>query len=183
MATLFRYICRMNEEKEVWIGMGSNEGDRLGYLQSAIDALLSQPRIKPIAVSKVVETEPLGFDSSDLFLNAVIGIRWTGKATDLLTLLLSIETQLGRTRSASERYSSRTIDLDLLLFGQEVINTNELVVPHPRMLERRFVLEPLNELIPSYIHPVKHQRLSELLKSCIDESEVFIHAKALSINH
>jgi 2-amino-4-hydroxy-6-hydroxymethyldihydropteridine diphosphokinase len=173
----------MNEENEAWIGMGSNEGDRLGYLQSAINALLSHPGIQPIAVSKVVETEPLGFESSDLFLNAVIGIRWTGKATNLLTLLLSIETQLGRTRNESERYSSRTIDLDVLLFGQEVINTNELVVPHPRMLERRFVLEPLNELIPSYIHPVKHQRLSELLKNCIDESEVFIHAKALSINH
>lgn len=163
--------------------MGSNEGDRFGYLQSAIDTLLSHPGIQPIAVSKVVETEPLGFDSSDLFLNAVIGIRWSGKATDLLTLLLSIEAQLGRTRSESERYSSRTIDLDLLLFGQEVINSDQLVIPHPRMLERRFVLEPLNELIPSYIHPVKQLRLSELLKSCIDESEVFIHAKALSINH
>ncbi|MDH4471221.1 MAG: 2-amino-4-hydroxy-6-hydroxymethyldihydropteridine diphosphokinase [Fluviicola sp.] len=173
----------MNEGKEVWIGMGSNEGDRFAYLQSAINVLLSHSEIQLIAVSKVVETEPLGFDSSDLFLNAVIGIRWTGKATDLLTLLLSIETQLGRTRSESERYSSRTIDLDLLLFGQEVINSDQLVVPHPRMLERRFVLEPLNELIPSYIHPINHQRLSELLKSCIDESEVFIHAKALSINH
>ncbi|MES2557190.1 MAG: 2-amino-4-hydroxy-6-hydroxymethyldihydropteridine diphosphokinase [Bacteroidota bacterium] len=173
----------MNESTEAWIGMGSNEGDRFGYLQSAIDALLSHPGIQPVAVSKVVETEPLGFDSSDLFLNAVIGIRWTGKATNLLKLLLSVETQLGRTRSETERYSSRTIDLDLLLFGEEVINSDQLVIPHPRMLERRFVLEPLNELIPSHIHPVKHLRLSELLKSCIDESEVFIHAKGLSINH
>lgn len=173
----------MKEEKDAWIGMGSNEGDRFGYLQSAIDALLSHPGIQPIAVSKVVETEPLGFDSSDLFLNAVIGIRWTGNATDLLTVLLSIETQLGRIRSETERYSSRTIDLDLLLFGQEVINSDQLVIPHPRMLERRFVMEPLNELIPSYIHPVKHLWLSKLLTSCIDESEVFIHAKALSINH
>ncbi|ASS47893.1 MAG: 2-amino-4-hydroxy-6-hydroxymethyldihydropteridine diphosphokinase [Candidatus Fluviicola riflensis] len=173
----------MNEAKEAWIGMGSNEGDRFGYMQSAVNALLSQPGIQPIAVSKVVETEPWGFDSPDLFLNAVIGIRWAGKAEDLLTVLLSVETQLGRTRSESERYSSRTIDLDLLLFGEEVINSDKLVIPHPRMLERRFVLEPLNELIPSYIHPVKHLRFSELLKDCIDESNVFIHAKALSINH
>jgi 7,8-dihydro-6-hydroxymethylpterin-pyrophosphokinase len=116
-------------------------------------------------------------------LNAVVEIRWSGDAEHLLDLLLSVETQLGRTRSQSERYSSRTIDLDLLLFGQEVINTDRLVVPHPQMLERRFVLESLNELIPSYIHPIKRIKISDLLKSCIDESKVLIHAKALSINH
>ena len=173
----------MKQETEAWIGLGSNEGDRFAYLQKAIDQLISHSEIQVIAVSQVIETEPWGFESTDLFLNAAIGIRWSGDAEHLLDLLLSVETQLGRTRSQSERYSSRTIDLDLLLFGQEVINTDRLVVPHPQMLERRFVLESLNELIPSYIHPVKHQRLSELLESCIDESEVFIHAKALSINH
>lgn len=173
----------MIEEQEAWIGMGSNEGDRFGYLQAAIDALLSHPGIQPIAVSRVVETAPWGFDSPDLFLNAVLGIRWTGNASGLLTFLLATETQLGRIRSKTERYSSRTIDLDLLLFGKEVINSDQLVVPHPYLHERRFVLEPLNELIPSYIHPVKLVRISELLKTCIDESDVFIHAKALSINH
>lgn len=170
-------------ETEAWIGIGSNTGDRLAYLQAAVDALLAHPGIRPVAVSSVVETEPWGFDSPDLFLNAVIGIKWTGKALDLLAVLLSVETQLGRVRTETERYASRTIDLDLLLFEQEVINSEQLEVPHPRMHERRFVLEPLNELIPSHIHPVKHLRLSELLNSCIDESKVFIHAKPLSINH
>jgi len=173
----------MNQETEAWIGLGSNEGDRFVYLQKAIDQLICHSEIHVIAVSPVIETEPWGFDSTDLFLNAVIGIRWSGDAESLLDLLLSVETQLGRTRSQSERYSSRTIDLDLLLFGQEVINSDRLVVPHPQMLERRFVLESLNELIPSYIHPIKHLEIAELLKSCIDESKVLIHAKALSINH
>ncbi|MBI3239872.1 MAG: 2-amino-4-hydroxy-6-hydroxymethyldihydropteridine diphosphokinase [Flavobacteriia bacterium] len=173
----------MNQEIEAWIGLGSNEGDRFAYLQKAIDQLISHSDIRVIAVSQVIETEPWGFDSTDLFLNAVVEIRWSGDAERLLDLLLSVETQLGRTRSQSERYSSRTIDLDLLLFGQEVINSDRLVVPHPQMLERRFVLESLNELIPSYIHPIKHLKIADLLKNCIDESKVLIHAKALSINH
>lgn len=169
------------EASKAWIGMGSNQGERLQSLQEAL-RMLDAGGARVLRVSSVYETVPHGFDSDTLFLNAAAEVEWNASAEALLELLLQTEQVLGRVRPAGERYGSRTIDLDLLLFGEEVINISGLIVPHPRMAERRFVLDPLNELIPSYIEPVSGQTIAGLLESCIDENESFIHDKALSIN-
>lgn len=162
--------------------MGSNQGDRIAVLQSALDRM-QEKGARVLRVSGTYETEPVGFESDTQFLNAVAEVEWSETALLLLKVLLETEAALGRTRSTSERYSSRTIDLDILLFGEEVINIPELVIPHPKMAERRFVLEPLNELIPSYIHPVLHRRIDRLLEGCIDDNPPFVLHKRLYINH
>lgn len=171
------------QQTPVWLGLGSNLGDKLDFLQRAIDRLQQDPRLNLMAVSSVYETEPLGFKSNDQFLNATAAVTWTGNPTELLGLLQEVEQALGRTRISGIRYSSRTIDLDILLFGQEVINNPDLRIPHPAMHERLFVLEPLKELIPSYIHPVLNRSITELVEICTDRSTIFIHAKPLSVNH
>ena len=167
----------------VWIGLGSNLGERITFLQRALDMLQQDNRLQLINTSSIYETEPLGFESDQPFLNAVATIIWTGNAEELLKLIATTETSLGRTRNDEIRYESRCIDLDILFFGEEVINNSTLQVPHPRIHERQFVLQPLNELIPSYIHPVLNQSVSELVHFCKDKSKVFIHAKPLSVNH
>lgn len=171
------------QQTSVWIGIGSNMGNRALHLQRALEHLQSDDRMQVVRTSSLYETEPLGFDSEDQFLNAVAELSWNGNPQELLELLLSTEQWLGRSRIEGVRYVSRPIDLDILFFGEEVINNSQLEVPHPRMHERKFVLIPLNELIPSYIHPVFKQSICELVHFCTDNSEVFIHAKPLSVNH
>lgn len=167
----------------VWIGLGSNLGDRATALQQAIDLLQQDERLNILRTSSLYETEPVGFESENRFLNAAAELSWKGNAVELLALLLQTEQALGRSRTSGIRYESRSIDLDILFFGEEVINNSQLQVPHPRMQERRFVLLPLNELIPSYIHPILKQSVAELVHFCTDNCEVFIHAKPLSVNH
>lgn len=161
--------------------MGSNQGNRRALLQSALDAMRENGAVVS-RVSHTYETEPVGFASEEHFLNLVAEIEWPGTAHDLLALLMKIEQRFGRVRSGLQRYESRTIDLDIVLFGTEVINTPELIIPHPRMAERGFVLVPLNELIPSYIHPVAGVEISSLLKGCVDAKAAFIRHKPLSVN-
>jgi len=169
------------EAQKAWIGIGSNMGDRLGHFRLAI-TLMQERNICVLRTSSIYETEPVGFSSDTLFLNAVIEAEWEGTAEELLNALLAVEHDSGRERSTSERYTSRPLDLDLLLFGQEVINSSKLVLPHPRLHLRNFVLFPLNELIPSYIHPGTHFSIAELKSSCIDKNNVFVHDKPLSVN-
>ncbi len=124
-----------------YIGLGSNLGDREAVLLRAADAL------DAVRISPVIETEPWGFADQPPFLNAVAEVETDLSARGLLELLLDIEQRLGRTRTGP-RYGPRTIDLDLLLYGHEVIDEPGLRVPHPRLAERRFVLEPLAALVP-----------------------------------
>lgn len=165
-----------------WIGMGSNLGDRMVFLQEAVNKLQQDPRLHFVNSSAIYESEPLGFEAEEQFLNAVIGISWTGSAEALLDLLMQVERESGRERKPGIRYQSRPLDLDILFFGEEVINNSSLQIPHPRLHERQFVLKPLNELIPSHIHPILQLQVSELVLFCTDKSKVFIHAKPLSIN-
>jgi 2-amino-4-hydroxy-6-hydroxymethyldihydropteridine diphosphokinase len=101
------------------------------------------------------------------FLNQVIGIETTLNAFDLLQVLFSIENTMGRTRQTGS-YESRIIDIDLLLYGQEVISENGLIIPHPRIAQRKFVLLPLDEIAPEQIHPVYHKTIGQLLSECTD---------------
>jgi 2-amino-4-hydroxy-6-hydroxymethyldihydropteridine diphosphokinase len=134
------------------VGLGANIGDRRRSLAAALDALAAEPGIEIVAVSSQRETEPVGYADQPRFLNAAAAIDTELPARELLDLLLDVERSLGRTREGP-RFGPRTIDLDLLVYGDERIDEPGLEVPHPRLHERRFALEPLHELDPALVVP------------------------------
>lgn len=149
-------------EITAYIALGSNLGDRLNHLQSAIANLSAHPQINPVAKSKIYETDPVGGPSGQgAFLNAVIEVTTTLNARELLKFMLATERLHGRARI--EHWGPRTIDLDLLLFGTEQIDEPGLEVPHPRIAERNFVLAPFADLAPALIIPGHTQTIAELL--------------------
>lgn len=142
-------------ENTAFIGLGSNMGDRYQYLIQAIDFIDSHPEIKLVNVSSVYETDPVGYEDQDLFLNMVVEVKTILTADDLLEVCMKIEQMLGRKREI--KWGPRTIDLDILLFNQENIETERLIVPHPRMRERAFVMVPLLEIDPDIQIPALDQ--------------------------
>jgi len=134
-----------------FLGLGSNLGDRLTNLQGAVDLLQGEPGLHVTASSRVWETAPVGGPPQPEYLNAVIRVETDLSARDLLDAAHRVEARLGRVRK--ERWGARSIDVDLLLFDEERIDEEDLVVPHPRMHQRAFVLLPLLELAPDPILP------------------------------
>jgi 2-amino-4-hydroxy-6-hydroxymethyldihydropteridine diphosphokinase len=130
-----------------YVGLGANLGDRAATLGAALEQLASEPGIEVVAVSSFRETDPVGFLAQPRFLNAAAAVETTLPARELLERLLAIERRLGRTREGP-RFGPRAIDLDVLLYGDDQISEPGLVVPHPRLHERLFALEPLAELDP-----------------------------------
>ena len=144
------------------IGLGSNLGDRGALLEAAIGALSDTPGIEVRRVSAFHETEPVGGPPGQgPYLNAAAALETTLAPEELLWVLQSIEVRFGRARTV--RWGARTLDLDLLLFGDRILETAELTVPHPRLAERRFVLEPLVEVAPDAVEPRTDRTISELL--------------------
>ena len=135
-----------------FVGLGANLGDREKMLRSALERLSAEPGVELVAVSSFRDTAPIGITDQPRFLNAAAAVETTLSAHDLLDRLLAIERRLGRTREGP-RFGPRTIDLDLLLYGEEIVDEPGLRVPHPRLAERRFALEPLFELAPGLIIP------------------------------
>ncbi len=135
-----------------YIGIGSNMGERDVTIRDALELLAADPDIDVEAVSSIRETDPVGVVDQPRFLNAAIRLATELAPRHLLERLLAVEQQLGRVRTG-ERYGPRTIDLDLLLYGDEIDDGPGLRVPHPRLAERRFVLEPLAELDPGLVVP------------------------------
>ena len=138
-----------------FVGLGSNLGDREGTLRAATGRLRSLPRTEVLAVSKLRDTEPVGYVDQPRFLNGAVALETELPARELLAALFEIERHFGRNRAAAPPQGPRTLDLDLLLYGDEEIAEPELEVPHPRLHERRFVLEPLAELDPALEVPGK----------------------------
>jgi 2-amino-4-hydroxy-6-hydroxymethyldihydropteridine diphosphokinase len=136
----------------VFIGLGSNLGDRECYIRRALALLRADPTIDVVAVSSVRETDPVGLVDQPRFLNAAVEAETGLSPRALLDRLLAVEQALGRRRTGP-RYGPRTIDLDLLLCGDEVVEEPGLTLPHPRLSERRFVLEPLYELDSALVVP------------------------------
>ena len=129
---------------KAYLGIGTNIGDRMQNLQDSLDALNLLPMTTVTDVSNVYETDPVGYDNQDDFLNIVAEVETELNADNLLGASLGIESGLGRVRIIKN--GPRIIDIDLLLFGDEVRNTKSLILPHPRMIERNFVLKPLLDL-------------------------------------
>lgn len=145
-----------------FIALGSNLGDREALLAAARDALVATPEIRLVGASHIFETRPMGPAAQGPYLNAVIAVDTGLRARELLERMLEIEAEHGRQRDPGlERWGPRTLDLDLLLYGEQCIAEPGLQVPHPALHERIFVLEPLCELAADRIHP----RLGEPLRS------------------
>lgn len=155
--------------EQVFIGIGTNLGDKVENIKWAIESLHEQVG-KVIHTSSFYESEPWGYESSEWFVNAVIEIQTNLDPQSLLTELKNIEFSLGRTSKTSTKYEDRLIDLDILYFGDKSIFLNGLEVPHPRIYQRKFVLEPLYEIAPNFIDVKVNKSISELLNECTDTS-------------
>ena len=157
--------------QNAYVGLGSNLGDRAGYLLFAVRGMLDAG-LDVIRLSSVYETAPVENENQPAFLNMVAELRGSTLPSpeQLLAWLLRIEYALGRTRDI--RQGPRTIDLDLLIFKDERANTEFLTLPHPRLHLRRFVLVPLNELVPNLVHPVLKKPVRELLAHTDDKAKV-----------
>ena len=136
----------------VYIGVGANLGDREGTIKAALERLSAQDEIEVVRVSSLRETDPVGYADQPRFLNGAAALETDLPPNELLERMLAVERELGRVRDGP-RYGPRTIDLDLLLYGDAVVDEPGLQVPHPRMTERAFVLEPLAELDPELVIP------------------------------
>jgi 2-amino-4-hydroxy-6-hydroxymethyldihydropteridine diphosphokinase len=134
-----------------YVGLGANLGPREVTLLRAVDLLAEAEGVDVVAVSQLRETDPVGVVDQPMFLNGVVALETSLSARDLLALLLAVERELGRVRA--ERWGPRTVDLDLLVYGDDVVDEPGLRVPHPRVRERRFALEPLAELDPDLAIP------------------------------
>jgi 2-amino-4-hydroxy-6-hydroxymethyldihydropteridine diphosphokinase len=136
-----------------YVGLGANLGDREATIRRAVALLGAEPGIEVVAVSSLRETDPVGYVDQPRFLNGALALDTELGAGELLELLLEIERALGRERRSGLRFGPRVIDLDLLLYGDEVLDQPGLTVPHPRLAERPFALEPLHELDPGLTLP------------------------------
>lgn len=160
----------MNYIKRVYLSLGSNTGNKEENLRKAVEILQARGG-KLNAFSKVYKTPSWGFDSGD-FLNACIALDTELQPQELLNVILSAERALGRVRTQKEGYADRTIDIDILFYNTAVIDEPDLRVPHPHLHLRKFVLKPLTDIAPDFIHPVFNKKISELLAGCEDNSEL-----------
>ena len=146
---------------KVYLGLGSNVGNKLTNIKKTVSHLKKILKVKKI--SPVYKTEPVGYKHQDWFLNCVVEAETHNKALELLNLLKSIEKKLKRKKTF--KYGPRTIDIDIIFYGDKLIKTKKLTIPHPRLHKRLFVLEPLNEICPGFVHPILKKTIAQLRKN------------------
>ncbi len=156
--------------KEVYIGLGSNVDDRAQNIRTALDYIQKSRGVKVLRTSSFFQTEPMGFEDQDWFINAAAEVQTALLPLQLLDLLQSIEQKMER--NTPFKWGPRIIDLDILFFGDRVVEEPDLTIPHPLVEQRRFVLEPLAELAPSGIHPLQEKTFQELLEELGTDQQV-----------
>ncbi|MBT8376780.1 MAG: 2-amino-4-hydroxy-6-hydroxymethyldihydropteridine diphosphokinase [Winogradskyella sp.] len=154
----------------VFIALGSNKGLKFEHLQKALQCIHNEIGLIR-SISKVYQTAAKGFDGDD-FLNACVKVETSLKPKKVLSQLLKIEKQLGRVRKKSDVYESREIDLDILLYDDQIIDDKSVTIPHPRLQDRKFVLAPLNDIAKAVIHPKLNKTIEELVAECSDKSQI-----------
>ncbi len=162
-----------------YISLGSNMGDKVDSLKQAVALLNAHEEIKVTAVSSVYDTDPVGYEDQDLFMNIAVAVETTLSPVQLLEVCQSIEEELKRVRII--RWGPRTMDLDIVLFDDQVIDTERLIIPHPRMHERGFVLVPLAEITMDLVHPVLNKSIEALLPT-VDYQGVRKHLEVKSVD-
>lgn len=151
---------------------GSNMGDKNEIFAQAC-LFINNRCGRIVAVSSAYESEPWGFEAEEWFMNRLISVETELEPEEMMQQLLGIEAELGRVRHPeTDGYTSRTADLDILYYGSRIVVTDSLVVPHPRLHQRRFALLPLCEMVPQFVHPAFKLTPTELLERCPDTSEV-----------
>lgn len=153
----------------IYLSIGSNMGNKKDYISKATQAL-NQRVGKVISVSKYYETAAWGNTAQEDFLNIALGLTSTLSPQEVLDVVLDIEKTMGRERA--EKWAARTIDIDILLYDNLILNTETLTIPHPHLHERNFVLVPLMEIAPEVIHPILNEPIDEIYMACLDECDV-----------
>jgi 2-amino-4-hydroxy-6-hydroxymethyldihydropteridine diphosphokinase len=153
----------------VYIGLGSNMGDGVKNCRRAMEAIGADARNRLVGRSRFYRTEPVGKKDQQWFINGVVAVETTMSPGELMEFLLSVEKGMGRIRQ--ERWGPRVIDLDILFYGDRVLDEEGLQIPHPRLHERRFVLAPLKDMAPGLLHPVFHRTVSQILAG-LDTKEI-----------
>lgn len=165
----------------VYLSLGSNKGDRIGFVQQAATLLGSVEGITIARTSAFYETEPWGMKSDNWFVNAVLELKTKLSPQSLLLECQRIELQLGRKRGESSNYSDRTIDIDILFYGKDIINEENLKIPHEYLHLRAFTLVPLLELIPDFVHPVLQKTITELHSDLENPEMVVLYGTRVEI--
>jgi len=149
------------------LGIGGNQGNRVDNLEKIRNRIEKQfGRI--LKKSPLVESEPWGFESDSWFLNQVVLVKCELEPLKILKIIHRIESEFGRIRTG--KYEDRLVDIDILLYGELILNDAELQIPHPHLHKRLFIMKPIVEIIPDFIHPVFHKSLREILSTCSDKS-------------
>ena len=165
-------------KKEIYLSLGSNLGDRVNQLKEAVRQIEEQVG-KLVLVSGIFESESWGFSSEHNFCNCCVSVHTSLEPLQVLDAILAIEKGMGRERISSEGskdgYADRLIDIDLLFFGNIHFKHPRLILPHPSMAQRRFVLLPLHEIAPGLVHPVLDMSVRRMLDMCEDPAEVWPH--------
>lgn len=163
----------------VYLCLGSNKGDRIGYVQQATSLLGETQGIKIIRASSLYETQPWLEKDTTWFINAVVEAKVQLSVQELLTECLRIEQQLGRKRETEDHFGDRTIDIDILFYGKDIINEKDLHVPHKHLHKRAFVLVPMLEFNPDFIHPKLGKSISQLHDELENPEAVYLYGTRL----
>lgn len=161
-----------------YLGLGSNLGDRVGYIQQAVRFLNDADGIEVIETSSFYETEPIGMEAEKWFVNAIVEIETVIEPDDLIDITMDIEKKLDRVRDANmskDTYLPRTIDIDILFYGDEIYSSEKVQIPHPRVHERAYALVPMLELNPHFVHPVIQRTMVFIHQTLLEPEEVYLY--------
>lgn len=159
----------------VYLSLGSNKGDRIGYVQQAASLLGADEGISIVRTSAFYESEPWNMNTKNWFVNAVVEAKTKYSPQELLEVCQRIEKQLGRTSEEKKQYQDRTIDIDILFYNKDIINEDNLIIPHKYVHLRAFTLVPMMELNSDFVHPVLHKNIVEMHNDLENPEMVFLY--------